>query len=160
MYFPNVFLGGIFMMNYEIFKEVVAEKFMDYMPSQYKDMKLDIRPVEKVNVTLDGMNLIGEGDITVTPTIYINDMYTHYQKTDDLQEALQTAASRMEHAIKELTGILLIAVFVIVFTATLAVLNISNTVRSNIQLRQSENGMLRAIGMTNKTLTAIICTEN
>ena len=89
------------MMNYEIFKEVIAEKFMDYMPIQYKDMKLDIRPVDKVNVTLDGMNLIGDGDITVTPTIYVNDMYTHYQKTDDLQEALQTAASRMEHAIKE-----------------------------------------------------------
>lgn len=89
------------MMNYEIFKEVVAEKFMDYMPSQYKEMKLEIHPVDKVNVTLDGMNLVGEGDIKVTPTIYINDMYTHYQKTDDLQEVLQTAASRMEHAMKE-----------------------------------------------------------
>ena len=55
------------MMNYEIFKEVVAEKFMDYMPSQYKDMKLEIHPVDKVNVTLDGMNLVGEGDIKVTP---------------------------------------------------------------------------------------------
>jgi hypothetical protein len=89
------------MMNYEIFKEVVAEKFMDYMPDQYKDMKMEIRPVDKVNVTLDGLNLVGEGDITVTPTIYINDMYEHYQKTDDLQEVLQRAASKMEHAIKE-----------------------------------------------------------
>ena len=89
------------MMNYEIFKEVVVEKFMDYMSGQYKDMKLEIRPVDKVNVTLDGMNLVGEGDITVTPTIYINDMYEHYQKTDDLQEVFQRAASKMEHAIKE-----------------------------------------------------------
>jgi len=31
--------GKIIMMNYEIFKEVVAEKFMDYMFGQYKDMK-------------------------------------------------------------------------------------------------------------------------
>ena len=89
------------MMNYEIFKEVVAEKFMDYMSGQYKDMKLEIRPIDKVNVTLDGMNLVGEGDVTVTPTIYINDMYEHYQKTNDLQEVLQMVASKMEHAIKE-----------------------------------------------------------
>ena len=89
------------MMNYEIFKEVVAEKFMDYMPNQYKDMKMEIRPVDKVNITLDGLNLVGEGDITVTPTIYINDMYEHYQKIDDLQEVLQRAATKMEHAIKE-----------------------------------------------------------
>lgn len=89
------------MMNYEIFKEVVVEKFMDYMPDQYKDMKMEIRPVDKVNVTLDGLNLVGEGDITIIPTIYIIDKYEHYQKIDDLQEVLQRAASKMEHAIKE-----------------------------------------------------------
>lgn len=89
------------MMNYELFKEVVAEKFMDYMSGQYKDMRLEICPVDKVNVTLDGLNLVGGGDITVTPTIYINDMYEHYQKTNDLQEVLQMAASKMKQAIKE-----------------------------------------------------------
>ena len=33
------------MMNYEIFKEVVAEKFMDYLPAQYQGMKIDVHPV-------------------------------------------------------------------------------------------------------------------
>ena len=28
------------MMNYEIFKEVIAEKIMDYMPDKYKDLSL------------------------------------------------------------------------------------------------------------------------
>ena len=28
------------MMNYEIFKEVVKEKFMDYMPDSFKGMEL------------------------------------------------------------------------------------------------------------------------
>lgn len=88
-------------MNYEIFKEVVAEKFMDYLPDLYKGMKLDIHSVEKVNVILDAMNLVGEGNITVTPTIYVNDMYSHYQKINDLQDVLLTAANRMEHALKE-----------------------------------------------------------
>lgn len=49
------------MMNYEIFKEVVAEKFMDYLPEQYHDMKVDVHPVEKVNVTMDAINLLGDG---------------------------------------------------------------------------------------------------
>ncbi|BCJ96351.1 hypothetical protein acsn021_39200 [Anaerocolumna cellulosilytica] len=89
------------MMNYEIFKEVLAEKFLDYMPAEYQNMKLEIHPVDKVNVTLDGLNLITEGDTRVTPTIYINDIYAQYQKNNDLQEVLQTAANRMEKAIKE-----------------------------------------------------------
>lgn len=32
------------MMNYEIFKEVVKDKFMDYLPEQYRDMKLVVCP--------------------------------------------------------------------------------------------------------------------
>ena len=46
------------MMNYEIFKEVVKEKFMDYMPEKFKGMELVAEPVEKVNVTLDGIILM------------------------------------------------------------------------------------------------------
>ena len=49
------------MMNYEIFKEVVKEKFMDYMPDKFKGMELVAEPVEKVNVTLDGIILREEG---------------------------------------------------------------------------------------------------
>ena len=44
------------MMNYEIFKEVVKEKFMDYMPEKFKGMELVAEPVEKVNVTLDAVS--------------------------------------------------------------------------------------------------------
>lgn len=61
------------MMNYEIFKEVVKEKFMDYMPEKFKGMELVAEPVEKVNVTLDGIILREEGR-NISPTIYINDM--------------------------------------------------------------------------------------
>lgn len=31
-----------FMMNYEIFKEVVKDSFKDYLPEQYKDMELRV----------------------------------------------------------------------------------------------------------------------
>ena len=49
------------MMNYEIFKEVVAEKFMDYMPEQYQGMRLRVEPVNKVNKVLDGITLVESG---------------------------------------------------------------------------------------------------
>ena len=62
------------MMNYEIFKEVVKEKFMDYMPEKFKGMELVAEPVEKINVTLDGIILREEGR-NISPTIYINDMH-------------------------------------------------------------------------------------
>ena len=75
------------MMNYEIFKEVVKEKFMDYMPEKFKGMELVAEPVEKVNVTLDGIILREEGR-NISPTIYINDMYKKYQDCGDLEETL------------------------------------------------------------------------
>ena len=91
------------MMNYEIFKEVVAEKFMDYMPEQYQGMRLRVEPVNKVNKVLDGITLVGSGaGRSVSPTLYINHMYEHYLETENLQEVLQSAARRMDMAFKDM----------------------------------------------------------
>ncbi|MCQ4756922.1 MAG: DUF5688 family protein [Anaerostipes sp.] len=88
------------MMNYEIFKEVVAEKFMDYLPEEFKGMKMEVRPVEKVNQTLDGLTMVGDG-VKISPTIYINNMYDSYLKTEDLQGELVKAANIMNEAMKD-----------------------------------------------------------
>lgn len=88
------------MMNYEIFKEVVKEKFMDYMPDKFKGMELVAEPVEKVNVTLDGIILREEGR-NISPTIYINDMYKKYQDCGDLEETLMAACDFMERAYEQ-----------------------------------------------------------
>ena len=94
------------MMNYEIFKEVVAEKFMDYMPEQYQGMRLRVEPVNKVNKVLDGITLVGSGaGRSVSPTLYINHMYEHYLETENLQEVLQSAARRMDMAFKEMPDV-------------------------------------------------------
>ena len=91
------------MMNYEIFKEVVAEKFMEYMPEQYQGMRLRVEPVNKVNKVLDGITLVGSGaGRSVSPTLYINHMYEHYLETENLQEVLQSAVRRMDMAFKEM----------------------------------------------------------
>lgn len=91
------------MMNYEIFKEVVAEKFKEYLPKQYRDMELRISSVNKVNRVLDGISLVkNEGTRSVSPTIYINDMYDHYLNTENLQAVLQGAAESMERAFADI----------------------------------------------------------
>lgn len=92
-----------YMMKYEIFKEVVAEKFKDYLPDQYKDMELRVSSVNKVNRMMDGITLVTEGTgKQVSPTLYINDMYDHYLETENLQTVLQDAAKCMERAFKEM----------------------------------------------------------
>lgn len=41
------------MMNYEIFKEVVADTFKDYLPVQYKDMELILSDLDWLAGKLD-----------------------------------------------------------------------------------------------------------
>lgn len=89
------------MMKYEIFREVVADTFQNYLPEEYKNMEMKIVSVNKINRMMDGINLIGNGEKAVSPTIYINDMYDHYTLCNDLQEAIQSGADRMVEAFKK-----------------------------------------------------------
>lgn len=88
------------MMDYRIFKDVVEEKFLSYMPEQYQGMEIRINSVEKVNRKMDALSLWnkeGEGkEKTVSPTIYINNIYQDYLENGDLQMALQNAAEAMD----------------------------------------------------------------
>lgn len=88
------------MMNYEIFKDVVEEKFMDYMPDEFKNAKLAIAPVQKVNVTLDGLSILDTGR-NISPTIYINDMYERYKENGDLENTIISACNFMAKTISE-----------------------------------------------------------
>lgn len=91
------------MMDYEIFKEEVSEKFRDFLPEEYRERDIRICPVQKVNVTLDGISLFNKsGKLSVSPTIYVNDMYKRYQATNDLQAVLQTTADMMAQAMKQM----------------------------------------------------------
>lgn len=90
------------MMDYEIFKEVVKEKFLSYMSDSYQGMEVKISPVEKVNRKLDGLSLLSNDErTTVSPTIYIDDMYKEYLKTGDLQAAIQNAAQTMDEGFRQ-----------------------------------------------------------
>jgi hypothetical protein len=90
------------MMNYEIFKEVVAEKFKSYLPERYQNMELRVESVNKVNRVMDGITLIDHSaEKNISPTIYINNMYDHYLHTENLQKVLQDAAESMDKAFLE-----------------------------------------------------------
>ena len=90
------------MMNYEIFKEVVTEKFKSYLPERYQDMELRVESVNKVNRVMDGITLIDHSaEKNISPTIYINNMYDHYLHTENLQKVLQEAAESMDKAFLE-----------------------------------------------------------
>ena len=92
------------MMDYEIFKEVVKEGFLSYMPKSYQDMEVRVVPVDKVNRKLDGLSLLAKNEkTTISPTLYINDMYEKYLRTGDLQATLREAAEAMDEVFREAT---------------------------------------------------------
>ena len=80
------------MMNYEVFKAVVKENFLRYLPEEYRDADVDIWPTQKVNRTLDALSVHKGNGRQVLPTIYVNDMYEHYRACGNLETVFRDAA--------------------------------------------------------------------
>lgn len=91
------------MMIYEIFKDVVTEKFMDFLPDEMQGRyELCVRKVTKVNTELDAISLNDrEETYSVSPTLYINDMYKEYCQSEDLDAVLDKAAFMMVSHMKK-----------------------------------------------------------
>lgn len=89
-------------MNYETFKKAVEENILSYMPREYRNSRAVIKQITKVNVMLDALNIIMEdiSEFDATPTIYLNDMYKEYLKTEDIQEVLEKAAEVINYGLK------------------------------------------------------------
>ena len=86
--------------NEQCVRQLNGEVDESEMPEKFKGMELVAEPVEKVNVTLDGIILREEGR-NISPTIYINDMYKKYQDCGDLEETLMAACDFMERAYEQ-----------------------------------------------------------
>lgn len=89
------------MMDYEIFLGVVKEKFMDYMPERYQGGKLEIRNVNKVNATWDGLNIRMPENESISPTIYVNKLYEQYRETGNLDATLHVAAAEYTEILEQ-----------------------------------------------------------
>lgn len=87
-------------MNYELFRQITEERFMDYMPENFKDCRLEIIPVQKVNKSMGALHIIppDENERMMIPTIYVNDMYDKYIQLDNLEKVFEQTADEMERA--------------------------------------------------------------
>lgn len=86
------------MMDYEAFKEKVAEEIKDYLPDSYQDAKVEIHEVMKNNdIQLDGLT-IKQKDSNVTPSIYLNDFFKEYEQGRPLDVIMEHIAEiHMDH---------------------------------------------------------------
>lgn len=92
------------MMTYEMFKEIVAEQFLNYMPAEFQNYKVVVEPVIKVNQTLDGLTLMNPevSGYKAAPTIYINQIYGTYLECKSLTESMEKAAAYLTDSIRSM----------------------------------------------------------
>ena len=87
------------MLDYEDFKYTVAKRFKEFLPEQFQDMEIQLSKVDKVNRTMDAISLLNtQVEKSISPILYIDDMYEHYLDTKNLDAVLQTAADRFNAA--------------------------------------------------------------
>lgn len=80
------------MMDYSTFKAVAEKKILDYLPDEFKNAKVEIASLKKVNRTKDAITIRETGGSNVAPNFYLDDMYEHYQACDNLDEVFQSVA--------------------------------------------------------------------
>ena len=78
---------------------MVEKEFINYMPQEFKDFKLNIQQVNKINRSLDSLTVL-TGD--VSPNIYINDMYEEYKECEDFQKVLRSATNYMTYHLRNI----------------------------------------------------------
>lgn len=86
------------MLNFEEFQEYIKSNVKDYLPENYKDADIQFTDVVKNNdVHLTGV-LIKKENETLTPNIYINELYEKYSSGMNLDEIVGDIADlRIEH---------------------------------------------------------------
>lgn len=87
------------MMDYQVFKEVIKEEILDYLPEKYREASVDIESVNKINQKLDALRIRPSAS-DIIPALYINDLYEDYKQSGDLQTILQHTADSFVKAIR------------------------------------------------------------
>lgn len=93
------------MMDYSTFKAVVEKKILDYLPEEFKNAKVEIVSVKKVNKTMDAITIRENESSRVSPNFYLNDMYEHYQTCDNLDAVFQSVADAYVANVKSMGNI-------------------------------------------------------
>lgn len=90
------------MMEYEVFKEIVKEQFLSYMPDDFAKHTVNVHSVMKVNESVDKLELIppkGSGGGAI-PSLSIKGMYEDYMQSGNLRDVLSISAFEYVRAYK------------------------------------------------------------
>ena len=80
------------MMNYDEFKNHVEENIKGFLDESYENASVQINTVIKNNGReLDALQIRKERE-TITPSIYLNDIFKNYEKNGDLDKVMQQIA--------------------------------------------------------------------
>ena len=89
-------------MDYKFFKKVVERRFNEFLPEKYRDMRIEIKKIPKINGTVDSIYLLDERkNLKATPTIYLSDMFEHYNAVKDFDVVIKSAVDKMIKGLNE-----------------------------------------------------------
>lgn len=83
------------MMDYEVFKAVIAKRIRAFLPPVFHTYKVETTVVRKVNEEKDTLLIMppDEKNMVAMPNIYLDDMYRFFQKSEDIDEILEMIAA-------------------------------------------------------------------
>ncbi len=87
------------MLDYEIFKRVVAERIKDFLPPVFQSCTVTVTAIRKINEKKDTLLVMPEEkeNIAAMPNIYLDDMYEEFLREQDLDEILRLIAALILH---------------------------------------------------------------
>ena len=90
----NKLQRGRGMMDYKLFKKIIEERILDYLPPIFADAEVKVNKVNKINEEKDALIVLLKGDdmFYAAPTIYLDDAYEGFSENEDLEEILHTIA--------------------------------------------------------------------
>ena len=82
-------------MDYEVFKQVMADRIKDYLPPLFHSYEVSVCTVRKINQEKDALVVMpGEKrGIQAAPNIYLDDMYQAFRQSQDLDQVLRLTSS-------------------------------------------------------------------
>ena len=89
-------------MNYEEFKQEVADRIKDFLPEKYTDADVSIQTVVKNNdQKLDGL-MVKLEDSNIAPNIYLNQFFEQYENGRDMDDILANIVDvRTQHEVSQ-----------------------------------------------------------
>ncbi len=87
------------MMNFDEFKQQVADEIKDYLPKEFENAEVSLTKVLKNNdVELDAI-IVKQEDVNIAPTIYLRGFFDDYQKGTSMESILEEIAKvNVDHA--------------------------------------------------------------